>query len=429
MALRHLAALLTIATVAHAERAASTTLPAHTVQLGNGLTVVLAPDPTMSSVVVHIRYRDGSAGEGSTQAGFTNLVDHLMFAGSVHVKAGEYDARIDAAGGFTGSVSGADHLSVFEQVPAGALELAMFLEAERMAGLADGITETGLTAAREAVAAEIRAAYVDQPSALVEREVQRALWPEGHRYRLDVLGDGHVVPTAALDAVRAFARARIRPGNATLVIAGNLDVGATTTLARRYFGWIPDHRDAAAAATPVEPLAAPVRVEIVDVIPKVIVAFRLPAPRDPDFVVAEVAARLIESRLRVLVDDGRATAIQARVVRHRDAGELHLSVTPGHATPAQLADATLRELSRVRDVLTHELEGAVTAFETDLLMALEGLIYRTDALARWHEDASADYLGGLPSRLRALTPLVVRTLIARWLGPSAHVVVIASEHP
>ncbi len=422
MALRSLAALITIATVAHAERAPAT-LATQSVQLPNGLAVVLAPDATASSVVVRVRYGDGSASEGLTQAGFTHLVERLMFSGSVHVKAGEYDARIEAAGGFTGSVTGADHLSVYEQVPAGALELALFLEAERMAGLADGITDAGLAAARDAIGGEIRAAYVDQPYATVAREVQRALWPAGHRYRRDVLGDGRAVPAATLDDVRPFVRSRIRPGNATLVIAGKLDVATTTALARRYFGWIPDERVTSPAADAVEPLEAPVKVGVTDANSKVVVAYRLPAPHDADFGVVEVVARMLSSQLQSLVADGRATAIDRHIVRHHDAGELHITAVPGRATAAELGEAVLREVAGLSDdVIERSLASAVIAYETDLLIALEGLVYRTDAIARSET--------GVPERLRRLSPRMVRTVIQRWLGPAAHVLVVATaERP
>jgi predicted Zn-dependent peptidase len=356
-----------------------------------------------------------------------------MFAGSVHVKPGEYDARIEAAGGFTGSVAAPDHLSVYEQVPAGALELALFLEAERMAGLADGITAAGLAAARDAIAGEVRAAYVDQPYALVAREVQRALWPDAHRYRDDVLGDGRAVPTATLDGVRAFVRSRIRPGNATLVIAGKLDVAATTALARRYFGWIPDQPVASRGPEPVEPLAAPVTAVAADPIGKVVIAYRLPAPRDPAFLIAEIAGRLLAggrgSRLhRALVDDGQATAVDTEIVRHQHAGELRITVTSGRATLAELGVAVVREVEQLgAGILEREIESAVGALETDLLVALEGLVYRSDALASWSIDGRSDYLGGLAARLPEMSPLLVREVVSRWLGPSSHVMVIGSS--
>src|SRR5690606_30575597 len=104
-----------------------------------------------------------------------------------------------------------------EQVPAGALELALFLEAERMAGLADGITADGVAAARAAVTAEYERAYLDEPYALAAWAVREALWPAGHPNRNDPLGDDRL-DHASHARLRAFVRARIRPQHATLVI-------------------------------------------------------------------------------------------------------------------------------------------------------------------------------------------------------------------
>lgn len=392
-----IALLITVAALAHAERSPRSVLPADRVQLGNGLSVVLAPDPAASSVVVHVRYGRGAASEASNQSGFTHLVERLMFAGSVHVKPGEYDARIEAAGGFTGSSTGADHLSVYEHVPPGALELALFLEAERMAGLYDALSDPGIANARDAIAAQYRSAYVDQPYALVPREVQRGLWPEGHPYRNDVLGDGTTLASATRDAVQAFVKDRIRPNNATLVIAGRFDAAQAQTMVKRYFAWIPGGKRAVETPAAIEPLARAVEIKIESPVASSIVAFRLPAPDHPDFVVLEMFAHWL----------------RAPVVRHAHGGELHFSLPPT-STAARRIETIAAIVQRIsKPAMDTTIR---RSFETSRLVALEGMLFRADALAR-----GDDLLPAPP-----ITAARMQEALARWLAPDAAVVVIGA---
>jgi len=424
-------ALIALATLAHAERATPETLarlPVETLRLPNGLDVVLAPDPSAANVVVHVRYDGGSSTETAAQNGYTHLVEHLLFLGSVHVTSGEYDTRIDAAGGFTGTVVSPDHLSVYEQVPAGALDLALFLEAERMAGFADGITETSIATAREAVLGEVKSMYSPNGYGLVERAVRRGLWPGGHPYQRDTYGDETVIRRATRTDLRTFARQRIRPGNATLAIAGAFDLASTTARVRAYFGWIPDQRRTAATRPETAALAKPVATHVYDPAPKVVVAWRLPSPHNPDLVALEIAARLIEQRLHHgFVKERDARQVQASIVRYADSSELQITMIPSltdSEVPAPYIESITRTVALLGDRPLDEatLASAIASYETELLLQLEGLVFRADTLARWHVEGEHG-LGTLPSQLRAITPASLQRAAKAWLGESAHVVV------
>ncbi|HEY5925526.1 MAG TPA: insulinase family protein, partial [Kofleriaceae bacterium] len=236
---RAIATLVVIASVARARPVVVIDrLPVEHVDMRNGLHVILAPDDAASSVVVHVRYKSGAALERTIEAGYTNLLAKLMSAGSVHVK--DFDARIEAAGGWANAQATHDYFAVTDSVPAHALDLVLWLEAERMAGLADGMTEAAVAAARDATVAEWRSAYVDEPYALVTRELQRALWVgEFARYGNPVLGDGYHAHVASVESVRRFARERLAPNHAILVVAGRFDRAAAKRLVERYFNWIP----------------------------------------------------------------------------------------------------------------------------------------------------------------------------------------------
>lgn len=425
-------ALIAVATLAHAERATPGTLApqlaVEKVRLDNGLDVIFAPDPSVTNVVVHVRYAGGAATETAAQNGYTHLVEHLLFLGSVHVKSGDYDKQIDAAGGFTGTVVSPEHLSVYEQVPAGALDLALFLEAERMAGLADGITDAGVTTAREAVLGEMTSMYAPNGWGLVERAVRQGLWPAGHPYHGGTYGDEAVVKRATRANLRAFAKERIRPGNATLVIAGAFDVASARERVRAYFGWIPDQRRSAATPRENAPLSKQVTAHVYDPVPKVVVAWRLPSPHDPDLVALEVAARLLEQRFHngFVKRDG-AREVQATIVHHTSSAELQITLLPAidvRDVPQPLVDAIVTNVAWLAEtpLEADTLASAVAGYETELLLELENLVTRADALARWHGEGE-DRLVTLPAQLRAITPASLQRAAKTWLVESASVVV------
>jgi zinc protease len=401
--------------------------------LRNGLHVIVAADPTVATVAIELRYDVGAADERPGEQGFAHLAERLLGGGSVHVPPGELARRIEAAGGWTSSSTAADRIALLHQVPAEALGLVLWLEAERMAGLPDAVTAEALARQVPAIAAERRSAYVDHPYALVARAVQQALWPAGEDNAHLVLGD---VTAAAPDAVRAFVRAQLVPRNATLVIAGRTapDLHA---MIERDFGWIPAGTRAVRAAGAIAPLARPATVELVDPNPRVVVAFRTNLPGAPDTVALTVAARVLAggrtARLaRRLIDGGLATDVRAEVNDQRRGGELRIeaSARPG-VDPARLAAAIHAELAQLREhgATADEVERASTALETELVATLEGLALRADRLAAWSSSfgGDRDYLRAARAALHAVTVDELQRAVAYWLAERAAVTVIARE--
>jgi zinc protease len=401
-------------------------LPVTEMQLANGLRVILAPDPSVSSVVVDVRYGTGAADEAENQAGLAHVVERLLFEGSTHVS--DFDARIDAAGGWSSSVTTEDHTSVYEQVPAGALELALWLEAERMAGLPGAIDDARVIHARAAIAAERRSAYEDHPSALVARAVQRSLWADEPNAHL-VLGEA----SASVRDVATFARAMLAPSNATLVIAGRFEPHATDAIVRRYFAWIPGSTHVPHSDRAIAPLRKAIEVTVEDPIVKVVVAVRTGAPYAAETLDLEVAAQLLAggrtSRLwQRLVEGGLATEVHADVIRQTRGGELRIQATPrGEIDPARLGAEIRDELARLRDhgASADEIARATTTIEAQLVSGLEDLTFRAETLA-----ASSGYptrandVDVLRSNLRAVSPSSLQVTVTRWLAPTAFVTVI-----
>jgi zinc protease len=398
-------ALLLIAAVARADvaQAAPPTLATLSERLPNGLTLVVHEDPSVSSVAIVLRYDLGP--DDASHAGYAHLVEKLAAQGTVHTKPGEFDRRIDEAGGFTTSTTDADGLRFTTQVPAGALELALFLEAERMAGLADGLSEVGLVTARDAIDAEYRAAYVDEPYALIEREVDHALWGTTRDFVVD-----RTTLYVLARSVRSYIRQRLVPMNATLAIAGHVDAARAMTLAKKYFGWIPPGSRIVRPSTPIDRLAAPVAKTVNDPNNRHVVAYRLNARGVDDEIAVEVAAKLI---VESLAKASTSSDVRYEITHSTSGGELRfVSSSPLSADEIEKAIAP----PLMDDAVRH----AADDLSLDTLLALEGLAYRADALA-----SGMDYERRLDV-LETITADTVKRAATYWLARTASVTVSES---
>lgn len=432
------ASALVIATLARAEDATPRTLAVSTTRLPNGLAVVVAPDLTVSSVAVHLRFGGGVADEADDEVGMTALLERLLATGTVHLAAGEHDRLVEQAGGFATSVVAADHAGASLQLPARALELALWLEAERMAGLADAVNAERLATARAAVDAAYRAAYVDQPYALVAREVRQQLWPASHGNRRDTLGDDRSLAQHPVDRVRAFVRRRLAPNDATLVIAGNVEPARAVVLARRYFGWIPRARQPAVAphtSADVAPRAASADSAVNAPLRQVMIAYRLPAPYSADWAELEVAAGILGSGRaaslpRALVDTDRATDVRVEITPQALGSELRIIATPAPGVaPDRVVSAIHVEIDALgREPLSPDVvERGAALLDLSRIIALEGLVFRATALASWHVYArNADYLDNARRRTATVTARSLQRAVQRWLARSAAVTVIGT---
>ncbi|KAB2892684.1 MAG: insulinase family protein, partial [Kofleriaceae bacterium] len=249
-------------------------------RLANGLEVVLQPDPTLSTAVVHVWYHVGSKDEVLGKSGFAHLFEHLMFEGSKHVKEGDFDRLLEAAGGWNNGSTNNDRTNYYEQVPVSHLPLALWLEADRLAGLWDAMTPALLANQRDVVKNERRQQIENRPYGTVELLIQQALWPEGHGNWNLTIGTMEDLDAASMADVEAFWRTYYRPSNATLVVVGGFDVAKTKALVEKLFGWMPkqDVPRRRALTAPVVPLPRAWTIETTDKVqvPKVLLAMRAP---------------------------------------------------------------------------------------------------------------------------------------------------------
>src|SRR4249920_2071213 len=226
-------ALLT--SVALSAQSAPLQLPYTQFTLPNGLHVILHEDHSVPVVSVNVWYNVGSARERTGRTGFAHLFEHLMFMGSGHVKPGEFDTWLEGAGGTNNGSTANDRTNYWINVPSNALDLALFLESDRMGYLLDTMTPQTVDAQRDVVKNERRQSYENRPYGMADLTLTEMLFPEGHPYHWPVIGYMPDLTAASYDDVVAFFKKFYAPSNASLVVAGDLNTAQTRKLVAKYF--------------------------------------------------------------------------------------------------------------------------------------------------------------------------------------------------
>ena len=206
-------------------------------RLDNGLEVILHEDHRTPIVAVEIWYHVGSKDEPAGRQGFAHLFEHLMFQGSKHVPEDTYFRYLERTG--ASNVNGTtnqDRTNYFETVPKNRLELALWLESDRMGFLLEHVDEQTFAGQREVVKNERRQNYENAPYGMVPRFVAEALYAAAHPYHHLTIGSLENLDRATLEDVRRFFRTWYLPSNATLVVAGDIDPQATRAVVDKYFG-------------------------------------------------------------------------------------------------------------------------------------------------------------------------------------------------
>ncbi|MEY3178216.1 MAG: hypothetical protein RJB42_457 [Bacteroidota bacterium] len=203
--------------------------------LGNGLKVLVHPDPSTPMAVVNVLYDVGARDEVPAKTGFAHLFEHLMFGGSVNIP--DYDEPLQVAGGENNAYTTNDLTNYYCQLPADNLETAFWLESDRMLSLA--FSKKSLDVQRKVVCEEFKEHYINKPYGDVWHTMRELAYKE-HPYRWMTIGKelSHI-ENATLEDVKAFFFKHYTPINAILVVAGNVSVDQVRTLAEKWFGDIP----------------------------------------------------------------------------------------------------------------------------------------------------------------------------------------------
>jgi len=365
-------------------------------RLSNGLRVLVSEDHLAPVVAVNLWYAVGSKHEEPGKTGFAHLFEHVMFQGSAHVTKAEHMVLIQAAGGTMNGSTWLDRTNYFETVPSHQLELALWLEADRMATLLEALSQDNLDNQRDVVKNEKRSSYDNRPYGTWVEKLLGHVYPAEHPYHHPTIGSMDDLDAASLEDVGAFFRRYYAPNNAVLSIVGDVEAADARGLAERYFGAIPANTD----IPPLGDLSLPPRIgrEIREVVPdrvplpRIYWGFRAPPFGDPQLDALDVAGQILAggkgSRLhRRLVREARL----AQDVAFTSLGFLHGSVALGWATARpgvdleRLEAAFWAELERIASepITADELARAHALIESDELGALQRVEERADRLSMY----------------------------------------------
>src|SRR5436190_20016499 len=206
------------------------------VKLKNGLRVIISEDHTAPTVSIAVTYNVGSADEKARRTGFAHLFEHMMFKGSENVGPGEHFTLIFNNGGSMNGTTSEDRTLYFETMPANQLELALFLESDRMKSL--DITKANLDNQRNAVQEERRLGLDNQPYGRTYEVVGEQAY-DNSAYKHSVIGSMDDLNAASVDDVATFFKTYYAPNNAVVAVAGDVSTPRVLELARKYFEPIP----------------------------------------------------------------------------------------------------------------------------------------------------------------------------------------------
>jgi zinc protease len=252
-------------------------------KLDNGLNVILHKDNTTPIVAVSILYHVGSKNEDPQRTGFAHFFEHLMFEGSPNIKRGEYFKTIEAAGGQLNANTSFDRTYYYEILPSNQLELGLYMESERMFQLK--IDSVGVETQRKVVKEERNQGIDNRPYGTLGEKIFNNAY-KVHPYRWMPIGSAQYIDQAKLDEFIAFYKKFYVPQNATLTIAGDIDIEKTKELVKKYYGDIPKGTLEITRPKEIEPVkTAEVKEVVYDKVqlPLVCQAYHMPAQGTPDY--------------------------------------------------------------------------------------------------------------------------------------------------
>ena len=288
-------------------------LPMETSRLENGLLLTLSQDRTAPIVAVNLWYHVGSANEREGRTGFAHLFEHMLFQGSENVAANEHFELVQRAGGTLNGSTWLDRTNYFETVPSQQLELALWLEADRMARLLPAMTQEKLDTQRDVVKNERRWSVDNQPYGSWWEKLPALCFPPTHPFHHSLMGSMEDLSEASLDDVAEFFRTYYTPDNAVLTISGDFDESEARMLVERHFGSISRGR----GKPPLAPMdvpptfGRPLREVVEDevAVPRVFLACRTPVFGSDGYYAA--------STLAAMLGTGRGCRLHQTLVRER----------------------------------------------------------------------------------------------------------------
>jgi len=411
-------------------------IPVEKHTLENGLDVLLVEDRRLPQVAVDIWYHVGPVNEEKGRTGFAHLFEHMMFQKSKHIPEDSFFRFLEAAGGSSVNGStGLDRTNYYETVPSNQLELALWLESDRMGYLLDDLTEESFRNQQDVVRNERRENFENRPYGPVEETIAHLMYPKDHPYYANVIGSHQDIQAAQLKDVKSFFKQYYAPNNASLAIVGDIDKSETLALVEKYFGTLKKAPDVPPVKVTTPPLTEERRAVVKDRIelPRLYMAWIVP----PIFTDADAAADIGAD----ILGGDKVSRLYRNLVYEKqiaqDVAAYNLSNTLGSVFTIQATAApnhTLEEIEKEIDAELEkfrntppsaaELSGTKRSIERGALFSLESAGGVADRINSYnHHKKDPSFLQQDLQRYRKATPETIRDFAAQYLTKNSRVVV------
>jgi predicted Zn-dependent peptidase len=407
-------------------------------RLPNGLRLIVAEDHLVPVAAINLWYDVGSKHEQPGKTGFAHLFEHVMFEGSAHVGKAEHMALVQAAGGVMNGSTWLDRTNYFETMPSHQVELALWLEADRMGTLLDALSQENLDNQRAVVKNEKRQSYDNRPYGSWNEKLLANLFPADHPYHHPTIGSMEDLDAASIEDVSSFFRLHYAPNNAVVTVVGDVETEQVRRWTERYFGAIPANPNLPIALGDLSlplGLGGEIREVVPDRVPlpRIYWGFRSPVFGDPRLDALDLSGQILSG--------GKGSRLHQRLVREeRLAQDVALftmgftggaSVTAGWATArpgtdlVRLETVFWEELERMtrEPVSDDELDRAKALTEADELGALMRVDERADRLSMYatlFDDP--DLINRMLPRYLAVTAEDIRSIAAEVFRPENRLV-------
>ena len=427
--------------VAAQQRPKPITVPYQMFTLPNGLTVILHEDHSVPLVSVNVWYHVGSANEKPGRTGFAHLFEHLMFEGSKNVKEGMFDTLLETAGGGNNASTYEDKTNYYIDVPSNSLDLALYLESDRMGYLLDIVTEATVNGQRDVVKNERRQSYENAPYGMAEVRIPELMYPKNHPYRWPVIGYMEDLTAASAEDVREFFRKYYAPQNASIVIAGDINPAEARKKVEYWFADVKPGKSADPIEVPPVVLPGIVKDTLTDQVqlPRLSLVWLSPALYAPGDAELDVVASILtggkNSRLykRLVYELQVAQSVVAFQASANLGSQFRIDITarPSKEPPAQVLEKlkTLvdEEIAKLRSTppTDREVQRVLNQTESSFYSRMERVGSfggKADQLNGYYVQAgNPDWFNEDLSRYMALQPNDIRAAVSRWLVPDKRI--------
>jgi zinc protease len=420
-------------------------LPVERFVLDNGLEVLLSRDTKVPLVAVNLWYHVGAKNEVPGRSGFAHLFEHIMFQGSRNVAEDTFFQYLEGAGApLVNGTTDFDRTNYFETVPSNQLELALWLESDRMGFLLDTLTQERLDNQKAVVRKERQQSTENVPYGVAEERFFQLLFPGPHPYNGVVIGSHADLEAATLDDVKGFFTTFYTPNNATLAIVGDYDPATIKPLVQKYFGSLPGAAEPPALAVTTTPITAERRTALTDEVelPKVYFGWVTPSAFQPGDAELQLAASVLA--------EGKSSRLYAELVAKQQIAQsvnayqypltlgsvfaVEILGKPGQSPEAlEKAAWTVIEGLRAAPPSEDEVSRALRTWQADTLRGLEslgGFGGKADVLNSYnHHLGDPAWLAKDFARMQAVTPAAVQTVFAQQIKTDNRVVVHVTPAP